>query len=75
MAEETVPAWKFWHPLPLWQVFAIGLVLQIVCTVPVVALREGLGLGVPTWVGSGLAGGLLFVAVRAMARRRLASGG
>ena len=75
MPAETVPAWKFWHPLPFWQVIAIGFVAQLVCTLPVVFLREGLGLGIPAWVGSGLGGGLMFVAVRAMAQRKLSAGG
>jgi hypothetical protein len=51
---ESIPAWKFWHPLPLWQVFAIGFVAQLACIIPIVALREGLGLGIPEWVGGGV---------------------
>lgn len=71
-ATESVPAWKFWHPLPLWQVFAIGFVMQIVCIMPVVAMRELFGIRVPEWIGSGLAGMLMFVVVRRMVLRKLA---
>lgn len=75
MPQETVPAWKFWHPLPFWQVLVIGFVAQLVCTIPVVLLREGLGVPIPAWAGSGLGGGLMFVGVRAMARRKLSAAG
>jgi len=70
---ETVPAWKFWHPLPFWQVLVVAFALEIVCTIPVVALREGLGVGIPTWVGAAIGGGLMVVVIRAIAQRRLTS--
>lgn len=68
---DPVPAWKFWHPLPLWQVLSIGLVLQIVCVVPLELVAGGLGLSIPSWIGSGIAGGLMYVVVRYFASRRL----
>lgn len=71
---ESIPAWKFWHPLPLWQVFAIGFVAQLACIIPIVALREGLGLGIPEWVGSGLGGLLMYAGVRLLAQRKLQKG-
>ena len=27
---EAIPAWKIWHPLPLWKVFAVLFVAQII---------------------------------------------
>lgn len=69
---EVVPAWKFWHPLPFWQVIVIALVMQFVCIFPIVALQELFGIHVPTWVGSGLAGVGMWFAVRVFAQRRLA---
>jgi hypothetical protein len=72
MSEAAVPTWKFWHPLPLWQVFLIAFVAQVVCIFPIIALRELAGIRVPEWIGSGLAGMLMVVTVRAMANRRLA---
>ncbi|MBL8719310.1 MAG: hypothetical protein JNL79_25210 [Myxococcales bacterium] len=48
----------------------IALVLQIVCMVPVVLLREGLRVPLPPWVGSAIAGGLMFVVIRAVVQRR-----
>jgi hypothetical protein len=70
-APESVPTWKFWHPLPLWQVFVIALIAQLVCIMPIVALRELLGVRVPEWIASGAAGLLMFVVVRIMAQRKL----
>lgn len=71
---ESIPAWKFWHPLPFWQVIAIAFVAQLACIIPIVALREGLGIGVPEWIGSGLGGLVMYGAVRAMAQRKLQKG-
>ncbi len=55
---EGVPAWKFWHPLPVWQVFVVFFIAQIVVAIPVVFVREVLGIGLPTAsIGGG--GGIL----------------
>lgn len=72
---ETVPAWKFWHPLPFWHVIAIGFVTQIIATIPVIALRELAGLDLDGAIGGGLGGLLMFLVVRWLARRRLAAAG
>ena len=69
---EPVPAWKFWHPLPFWQVIVIAFVTQLASIFPAVALREGLGLQFPIWIANGAAGALMVVAVRAAAARRAA---
>jgi len=69
-----VPAWKFWHPLPFWQAVVIAFVAQLLGILPIVALREGLGIGVPVWVGNGLGGLLMWFGVRAFAQRKLAAG-
>jgi hypothetical protein len=61
---------KFWQPLPFWQVIVAFVLTQLACVFGVVALREGLGLGVPVWVGSGLGGMLGVVVVSALAKRR-----
>jgi hypothetical protein len=71
---EAVPPWKFWHPLPFWQVVVIAFVAQIVCIIPLVALNQLAGLAVPEWIASGIAGGVMFAAVRIFAQRRLAAG-
>ena len=55
---EAIPAWKIWHPLPLWKVFAVLFVAQIIAAFVVVGLREGAGLPVPQWLIGGI-GGLL----------------
>lgn len=72
---ETVPPWKFWHPLPFWQVIAIAFATQIVTTIPIVALRELGGLDLDTAIGGGVGGLLMFFVVRWFARRRLAASG
>ena len=75
MTEATVvPPWKFWHPLPFWQVIVIAFVMQIVCIIPLVALNQLAGIAIPEWIASGIAGAGMFVAVRFFANRRLASG-
>lgn len=51
---DPAPNWKFWHPLPFWHVLVIFFIAQLVATIFVVALREGLGLN---WVSSAAAGG------------------
>jgi len=71
MADSPVPPWKFWHPLPFWQVLLIALAAQLVCTIPVVALQElaGIRLG---GAGVGAAGGIvMYLTVRAFAKRKL----
>ena len=73
MANAPIPAWKFWHPLPLWKLFAAAIVLQFVCILPLVALREFTGINIPEYLTSGLAGGLTFVVVRMWAARQAAS--
>ncbi|HMR08681.1 MAG TPA: hypothetical protein PKA88_23035, partial [Polyangiaceae bacterium] len=55
---EGVPAWKFWHPLPLWHVFVILFIAQFVVAAPVVFIREVLGIGLPT-ASIGAGGGVL----------------
>jgi hypothetical protein len=67
--QEPVKPWKFWHPLPLWQVLVCFLVAQLVPTFLVVALREGLGWPIPQWVPSGIGGTLGVLGVLALARR------
>lgn len=71
----TVPPWKFWHPLPFWQVLVIGFVVQLVLVVPVEMLNGGLGLGIPVGVASGIAGVAMFVVIRMFAQRKLAAEG
>jgi hypothetical protein len=68
-----VPAWKFWHPLPFWQALVIAAVMQIVFELAIVALDKVAGVRIPYWVGGGLGGFAMFIAVRALANRRLAS--
>lgn len=69
MTTSPVPPWKIWHPLSFVKVVAILFVAQIVCVIPIVALREGLGVPVPMWVGSGLAGLLGWVVIMMLAQR------
>jgi hypothetical protein len=69
----AVPDWKFWHPLPLWQVFVIGVVTQLVIVVPVEMLNGGLKLGIPIWIPSGIAGVVMYLAIRKFAQRKLAA--
>ncbi len=62
----------FWHPLPLWQVIAIGFVAQLVCQLIVVALREGLGLQLSGAAGGGAGGFLMVVVVMGLAKQKAA---
>lgn len=70
---EPAPPWKFWHPLPFWHAVLIAFVAQIVCMLPVVALREVLHIPLPEWIGSALGGAAMFIVIRHFARRRLAA--
>jgi hypothetical protein len=70
--QEPVKPWKFWHPLPFWQVALCFLVAQLVPTFLVVALREGLGWPIPPWVPSGIGGVLGVLSVQVLARRHRA---
>jgi hypothetical protein len=69
-----VPTWKFWHPLPFWQVIAVGFVLQFIFVVPLAMLEGGMHLGIPVWIGNGIAGGLMYPSVRYLAQRRQVAG-
>lgn len=64
-----VPSWKVWHPLPLWQLFAVLFVAQIVAAIPIVALREGAGLPVPEWLIGGLGGLIGWIVIFRMAAK------
>jgi hypothetical protein len=66
---NTVPNWKFWHPLAFWKVIAIFLVVDLLMMFSVVAVRELAGLAVPEWVGYGLGSGLAVTAVSLLVRR------
>ncbi len=71
MADSPVPAWKFWHPLPFWQVLLIALACQLAVIIPIVALEQLAGIhlgGAPAGGGGGL---LMFFAVRGLAKRKL----
>ena len=59
---ESPPAWKFWHPVSIWMVLLIFFLCNIVCTIIVVALREGLGIPVPM-ASAGAAGGVTGVLI------------
>ncbi len=71
---EAVPAWKFWHPLPFWHVLVIFFIAQIVAAIPVVFVREVLGIGLPTATIGGAGGliGYLIVFNRAQKAREAA---
>lgn len=66
---SSPPTWKFWHPLAFWKVLAIMFLAQLVATFVVVALREGAGLPVPTWVAGGLGGVVGIVVIQQLAVR------
>ncbi len=71
MNQEPAPGWKFWHPLPFWQVIVIFLVFTIACQLLGVFLREQAGL---TWftgsIAAGLSGGAGVTLVMILAQRR-----
>lgn len=62
----------FWHPLTFWQVLLWFLLASLIGNLAIVALREGLGLGIPGWVGGGVGGplGVLFVTAAANRKRK-----
>jgi hypothetical protein len=60
----------FWYPLALWQVLLWFLLANVVGFVIVIALREGLKLDLPPWVGGGIGGMLGVFLVGAAARRK-----
>lgn len=66
---NTVPTWKFWHPLATWKMLLVFLVVELTMTFAVVAIRELSGIAVPEWIGAGLGGGLSVIAVFALVRR------
>ncbi len=68
---ESVPAWKWWHPVPFLHVIGIAFVAQIACILPLVALRTVTGWDIPV-AGAGGAGGLvMFFWVRHLAKKKL----
>lgn len=69
MATPPSPTW-FWHPLKIWEVLLIAFVAQLIGIMPIIALRELSHLDIPGWVGGGLGGLLMVIAVSAAARRR-----
>lgn len=65
---ETVPAWKFWHPLPFWQVIVIYLLVNLAFGLAAGGLGEA-GVHLPG-PGVGAAGSLVsYFVVLARARR------
>lgn len=68
---DPVPAWKFWHPLPFWQVLLIAVGAQFACIIPLVALQQLFGLQLNGAAAGGGGGLLMFFAVRALAQRKL----
>jgi hypothetical protein len=67
---DSVPTWKYWHPLPFWKMIAIFFAAEIACVVPTLVLREAFGIPVPMWVAAGLAGGLGAMATSFLAKRQ-----
>lgn len=61
--------WKVWHPLSIWKVLGIFFLAEVVCVIPTLVLREGLGIPVPMWIAFALAGGLGAVASGLLANR------
>ncbi len=55
----------------MWQVFAVGFLTQLVVVVPIAMLNGGLHLGIPMWIPSGVAGVVMWLVIRALARRKL----
>ena len=70
---EAPPTWKFWHPLPFWWVLVIATGAMILSFAAFAALSFITGIGVPPWVGGGVGGVAMVVAVRGAAARRLAA--
>lgn len=68
---EPIPSWKFWHPIPFWQVLVVFLIAQLIPTFALVALRELGVIDLPQWIAGGLGGLFGVVVVTALARRKL----
>ncbi|MFT3709984.1 MAG: hypothetical protein QM817_20320 [Archangium sp.] len=70
MTTAQVPAWKFWHPLPFWQVLVIFLLVSLAFGLIAGGLGEA-GIHLP---GAGVSAGAsltsyLIVLARARSRR------
>lgn len=74
-ADPTAPKrpWMFWHPLPIWQVILVFVVVHLAFTFIHVALQQGLGIRTPYWAASGLAGGSAVALVLALRKRLVQS--
>ncbi len=73
MSDPAPPSWKFYHPLPLWQVIVILLVFSIGFQLLGVALREQMGVAFFTSsIASGCAGGFGVALILTLAKKKRA---
>lgn len=66
----TPPVWKFYDPLPLWQVLLIFFGAQIAAIVLVVTLRMALNMAIPDWVSGGIGGAAAVAVTLVLAKKR-----
>lgn len=74
-AEEAVPVWKFWHPLPVWQALAIFIGAQLIGGLLISSAASVLGSAIPPSNIGGALGFIGFAATFALARRARAKRG
>jgi hypothetical protein len=70
---DKVPRWKWWYPVPFWKVLLISLAAQLLCIIPLVALRALTGWNFPMAGAAGAGGLLMFFWVRSVAKKTLAA--
>ncbi len=75
LSTEAVPPWKFWHPIPIWQMFVILLIAQVTMQLAAVGLNEAVGLPWHDSIGAGVGGLVGYLAIRAWAGKLARKGG
>jgi hypothetical protein len=69
MSKNRKSAWP-WYPLSIWTVLLVFFITNILCMVIVVALREGLGLGIPLAAAGGGGAVAALLIIGGMVRKR-----
>jgi hypothetical protein len=66
---QTVPTWKFWHPVPFWQVVVVLLAAQIAAGLMVGVASLFVTVPFPGGISGGIGGMLGWLVILLLARR------